>query len=186
MSADNNRPANDPLEAAIAALRSDATNDDPPSPELIRTTIELLRRLESEQPAPSPQRGDSPAIARSSREAAVSPGTHEIQPASIEPAGRPRRMHPWVLAAAALGAVVVIAITRGPTKPPGGATEQRIVGPIVVTEINPAGGLSRMEEQLAQAQSEVKSLIDDANRLAVEEQITRLLADNLVASSRAN
>lgn len=166
MSSANNQRANDPLESAIAAMKNEAAGHDRPPAALVATTIETLRRLDVAN-----------AIAATAKSAAV----------RRRPSSRYRRAILW---AAALAAAVLVAIfVRSPRTPtPGPAGEERLIGPIVAIEVNPAATFERLDRDVAKAQAAAVALADEAKRRLAEEQITRILADdsNLIAPAKTN
>jgi hypothetical protein len=181
MTAENNQPSNDALDLAIAALRNAAPGEDRPPPALVAATIAKLQALDTNASISSS--GD-----RESRVRIVEPGAMKPAGARSKASSRNwRRSAPW---AAALAATLLIAVvlTR-PTHPPKvTSSDERHVGPIVVVAVDPASEFAQMDERLAQVQSEMAALADDAQQLMAQQQIDRIFADNrnLLATSQSN
>jgi hypothetical protein len=188
MNAENNQPQTDPLDLAIAALRNAAPTDDRPSPALVAATIAALQALESSAPISSSGERESPVLL-------VSDSAQIVEPVATKPVGARREASSrnWrgpALWAAALAAAVLIAVVLiRPNQPPKlTSTDERHVGPIVIIEVDPAREFARMDERVAQVQSEMAALADDAQRLMAQQQIDRIFADNrnLLATSQSN
>jgi hypothetical protein len=183
MSSENNKPMDDRLESAIAAMKNvTAANDQPPAA-LVAATIETLRRLDTAGETGAGVELQSPD-ADLQRQAAPA-----VEPRAIGSA-RPTlsRFRRPILWGGALAAALLIAIVVHWPKTPVPSSEVRRVDSIVITEVNPAVSLERLDNELAHAQAETTALIDDAKKRLAEEQITRILADDskLVAPSQAN
>jgi hypothetical protein len=180
MSSDNNKASIDPLadrlDAAIAALRSTSLAEERPSPALVAATIDALRRLDATLPEnPAGQTGSETRPAQRPDVANV-----ELQPALnvAKPSRRIPRVAIW---AAALAAAVCVAIVvNRPIDPPEHPLnrDSHSFGPIVLSQLDPQPVYTRMDEQIAQAQSDVATLIDRATRIQAEQQIAQLLADD--------
>jgi hypothetical protein len=182
MSSENNKPSNDPLETAIAAMKSATAANDRPPAALVAATIEALRRLEA---------GSQTAASSESRPEGISLSERSVAPQAAATArrqsGRYRRLIVWgaALAAAALIAIVIKWPTQLSPIPSG---DERHIGPIVVIDVNPEPTFERLDNQIAQAQVDAVALLDKAKERLAAEQITRILADDskLVASSQTN
>jgi hypothetical protein len=180
MSSDNNKasldPLADPLDAAVAALRSTPPAEERPSPALAAATIDALRRLEATLPTnPAGQIGSD---AHSAQQPAA---THVESRPTLNVAKQSRRIPRVAIWAAALAAAACVAIVvNRPVDPPIPPMNRDIhsFGPIVLSELNPQPVYTRMDQQIAQAQSDVATLIDQATRIQVEQQIAQLLADD--------
>ena len=188
MTDENSQPSNEPLDVAIAALHHAAPADERPSPALIAATIAALQALEANAPGGSSDERNSPLLRVPDSARIVAPVTTKVVGTQSEPLSRSWRGP--ALWAAALAAVVLFAVvlTR-PNQPPKlTSTDERHVGPIVAVEVDPAREFARMDERLAQVQSEMTALADDAQRLMAQQQIDRIFADNrnLLATSQSN
>lgn len=185
--ADNNQPSNDPLDVAITALRNAAPADERPSPALIAATIAALQ-AETSAPISSSGERESPVLPVSEPARVIEPAT--TKPVGATSKGSSRNWRRSALWAAALAAALLIAVvlTRPNQPPTATSTEERHVGPIVIVEVDPASEFARMDERLAQVQSEMAALADDAQRLMAQQQIDRIFADNrnLLATSQSN
>ncbi|HKD37547.1 MAG TPA: hypothetical protein VKB78_12130 [Pirellulales bacterium] len=182
MSSENNRPSNDPVELAIAAMKSATAADDRPPAALVRATIEALQRLDA-----GLEMGGSAEPSPPAAEVAQS-ATPAVLPSTAD--GRQKQLIRYrrlILGTAALAAVVLIAIVlRQPNPPP--PIEEHRVDAIVAIEINPTPTFEQLDGELARAQADTIVLIDEARKRLANEQITRIIADDsrLVAPAQTN
>jgi hypothetical protein len=193
MNAENNEAPNDALEIAIAALRNAPPAEERLSPSLVAATIASLEALEVNSPIEPSGERESNVVPVPDPGRMVEPARTKLVAAGAEMSSRKwRRPVHWsaALAAAALAAALMIAVvlTRPPKSPDVTSTDERHVGPIVVVAVDPASEFARMDERLAQVQSEMTALADDAQRLTAQQQIDRIFADNrnLLVTSQSN
>lgn len=178
MSSENNKasldPLADPLDVAIAALRSTPPAEERPSPALVAATIETLRRLDATMPENLAVQTDSETHLAQR----LAPANTESKP-TVNVGKRSRRIRRMALWAAALAAAACVAIVvNRPIEPPPPIHEEHRFGPIIMSELDPQPIYTRMDQRIAQTQSDVAKLIDEAAKLQAEQQIARLLADN--------
>jgi hypothetical protein len=188
MTADYNQPTSDPLDMAIAALRNGAPADDGPSPALVAATIAKLQALDTNPPISSSGERESPILPGPESARIVEPVTAKLGATRSEASSRNWRRPALWAAALATALLIAVVLTRPNQPPTATSTEERHVGPVVVVEVDPASEFARMDERLAQVQSEMTTLADDAQRLMAQQQIDRIFADNrnLLATSQSN